>query len=328
MLRTTNLNLCRIVWISISIFSLSGCSSISGYPERPDSSQLKLETLRNKYFLPAVDVLSVYEALASESQKKSYRNRVTHGRLLALDLQYSLFKEAVYSEGISTNLSLDIAGIITGGAGATVTNTEASQILSALSGGIAGSKTAINQNMYYERTMPAMLALMDAERNKIRVQILKGLIQPVSNYSLGQALSDLERYYDVGSIPGAIASLTETAGEKAKEAADELSFVREASFVDAKAQVNVAEALGLVDSLPSGEAWQLISKPPGAIDPKALNALYARLGVADMNGAQGLLSGAANDAKAKKALKMILALVADRSEKNLSNWIAALKAEQ
>lgn len=318
----------RSYLLSILIILSFGCSSLSGYPNRPDTTELKIKKLQEKYFLPSVDVLDKYEQLKTYTAKKSYRDQVTHGRLLALDLQFVVFKEAIYSEGINTNLSLDIAAVLVGGAGATVANTEASQILSALSGGIAGSQTAINQNMYYERTMPAMMALMDAERAKIRVQILQGLSQPVSIYSLGQALSDLERYYEVGSIPGAIASLTETAGEKVKEASEALSYIREASFIDSIAQDNVETALNLVDSLPAGEAWNLITQPPSKIESNVLNVLFSRLSVADMNGAQLKLSGKANDASAKKALKMIIVMISDRTEENILKWIAALKAEQ
>lgn len=213
---------------------LGGCSSMNGFPERSSNAEAQIKTLQKLYFLPDTDVLAIYEKTPDED-KAAFRNKVLYGRMLALDLQFSLFQEALYKEGVSTNLALDMMGVAVGGAGAAVTNASASRILSALSGGISGTHTAINKNLYFDRTMPALMALMIAEREKIRVTIYKGMQSSPEAYPLGRGLMDLERYYLAGSIPGAIASVTKTAGAKGEEAQKELAKFDEGTFKEDKA---------------------------------------------------------------------------------------------
>jgi hypothetical protein len=314
----------RLLIISM-VFVISSCSSISGYPDRAESTEAKLVKLQEKYFLPNVDVLEIYQGKNGDAQQK-YRNTVIHGRILALDMQFSLFKEAIYSEGISSNLTFDIAGVITGAAGAYSTHTQTSRVLSALSGGIAGSQTAINKNLYFEHTMPALLALMDSQRKNIRTEIIRGLTQPVLIYSLGEALSDLERYYDAGSIPGAIATITATAGQELQQATEKLSIIRDKSFVDPKAAETVDTMLDMIDALPSGAAWNIIESPPSEVDEFVKSAVTTRARVANFDKLNTVLAGTGNDDKAKKILKMIVVLMNERSADNLSKWMALLKS--
>ena len=92
---------------------------------------------------------------------------------------------------MSANLTIDTLGVVIGAAGAAVTGSDGSRVLSALSGGISGTGTAINKNLYYERTLPALLALMDAKRDEIRAEILAGMTLDQIAYPLGRALTDL-----------------------------------------------------------------------------------------------------------------------------------------
>ena len=73
---------------------ISGCVATSGFPERPEPINEKLVSLQGKYFLPSKDVLAEYDQM-EESGKRSYRDKVIHGRLLALDMQYGSFKQAI-----------------------------------------------------------------------------------------------------------------------------------------------------------------------------------------------------------------------------------------
>jgi len=306
---------------------MAGCASTGGYPDRPESVKAKLASLQKKYFLPGTDVLDAYDGLRTAQEKKTYRDAVVYGRLLALDMQFSLFKKTIYREATDSNLSLDVLGVGVGAAGAATTSADASRILSALSGGISGTRTAINKDLYYEKTMPALLALMDADRLKIRAQILRGLTQEVSVYPLGRALSDLEDYYQAGSIPGAIAAVVSTAGQTQASANTALTFVRTEEFENPKVQQLLATALNEVDQLPAGKAWDILQKPPGNIDPPVMSVIKARLGGVELINAGKILGGAANDKNAKAILKMVLVLMSDRSLENIEKWEATVRSE-
>ncbi len=307
---------------TLLVLALTGCASTGGFPERPEQVSTKLAKLQEKFFLPGTDVLQEYETKNGEA-KRAYRDKVVHGRLLALDMQYGLFKEAIYEEGILSNLSVDILGVVVGAAGAVTSGADASRILSALSGGISGTGTAINKNLYYERTLPALIALMNAKRDEIRADILNGLTVDAVAYPLGRALTDLERYLQAGSIPGAVEAVIATAGQTKAEAEKQISIVRSRAFVDARAQERVDELLSLADQLPNGAARDILAAPPSEIDGDALAAIKGRLGGKDL-GSQEAADLLKDDRTAKESLKMVLVLIANRSEENLEIWKAAM----
>jgi hypothetical protein len=90
-----------------------------------------------------------------------------------------------------------------------------------------GANTAINKDLYYQKTIPALLAQMEANRLKAKLHILQGLAQPDSKYSLMLAYTDLDSYKSAGSIPAAISSVTQDAAN-AKEKAENsvITFMR------------------------------------------------------------------------------------------------------
>ena len=276
--------------------------------------------------MPDENVLEEFDKLVGQKEKREYRNKVVHGRLLALDLQFSLFKKAIYKQGVSSNLSLDILGVAVGAAGAVVTGADASRILSALSGGISGTGTAINKNLYYERTLPALIALMEANREKIRAQILEGLNHSVVAYPLGFALADLEQYFQAGSIPGAVAAVTAVAGETKSKSEKKIEIVRSEAFVDPAAQKRVKELLNLVDKLENQAALSVLKFLHSRIDDKTLEVVKGLLGGKDLNSdeAENKLN---QNQEAKKILKTVLVLMKDRSEKNTGIWKAAMESK-
>ena len=223
------------------VFAIGGCASTSGFPERPEAAEDTKAALIEKYFLPKTNILKDYEKTPKE-EKKAYRNEVVYGRMAAIDIEYGLFKEAIYEEAVGSNLSIDILGITAGAAGAAVTGAAASRVLSSVSTVISGTGTAMNKNLYYEKTMPALLALMDARRAEVRADILDGLLLSVAIYPLSRAIADLERYLHAGSIPGAISGVVKAAGK-----------------VDATVQIRL-QALAEREAVLSGEADQLITE--------------------------------------------------------------------
>jgi len=312
----------RIILLICFSSALSSCASIGGFPERTDDVNSQLKDLQTKYFHPGASAtdgkMTQYNSSTDAAQRKKLRNEIVLNRLLAYDLQFSIFQEALYKEGIVSNLSLDILGMGIGVAGGVVTKATPSRILSALSGGIAGSKTAINKNLYYERTLPALLALMIANREKIKVEIYTGSQQEDAVYPLGQAMSDLERYFIAGSIPGAIASVNEEAGKKQAEATIEFKAIRDKEYVDTAAQKRIDKLLDAVDKLASGKAAELLQNPPTKLSTATEAMITASRGNIALN--------ALSNEQAKTILKRVIVL-AERTETDLQAWEAAVIAE-
>src|SRR5437899_1909788 len=101
--------------------------------------------------------------------------------------------------------------------------------LAASSAGIIGVKGAIDADLFYQKTMPALVAQMDAQRRTVLANILQGLSQGLDLYPLQQGLRDVDSYYAAGTIPGAISGVVTDAGAKSEEA--DIKISRDQQFV-------------------------------------------------------------------------------------------------
>src|SRR5262249_46089227 len=151
--------------------------------------------------------------------------------------------------GLATDLivlGLNAAGAVVGGA-------EAKSALAAASGGIVGAKGAVDKDLFYQKTLPALIAQMSAQRKVVLVDIRRGLTLDVDQYPLQQALVDLENYYAAGTIPGAINAIVQDAGATSQTA--QLELRRDAAFV--QNQANAASILARVEGLTDNQALVL-----------------------------------------------------------------------
>jgi hypothetical protein len=164
--------------------------------------------------------------------------------MLAYDLTYSTFKRSLAADANSITTGADLLGLALAALVATTGNATTKAALGAAATGVLGAKGVINTNLYFQRTLPALLAQMDANRARAKRVIILGLRQPDAEYPLQQALIDLDTLRDSGGIPGAISGITQSA-EEAKMRA--LEFQRGAAFVatrlDRQAIINRIETL-------------------------------------------------------------------------------------
>ena len=99
----------------------------------------------------------------------------------------------------------------------------------------------------------------------VEVKIREGLATTVDQYTLTNAMADLEEYYNAGSIPGALASITEDSGSKAAEATvnlKDIKFKRTAAFATDIVQLRVNVILAKIDALENDRALELSKNPP------------------------------------------------------------------
>jgi hypothetical protein len=137
----------------------------------------------------------------------------------AYESSYSDFKRRLNGDANTLNLAVDLSVLGLAGVAATTGSIATATALAAASAGIIGAKGAINTDLYFQRTLPAMLAQMDASRARAKVPIVTGLRRSNAAYPLAVALIDLDALRDAGGIPTAIAGLTQQA-EAGKAAAE------------------------------------------------------------------------------------------------------------
>jgi hypothetical protein len=257
----------RQLLLVLSLAVLAGCSSLQGFPHDVVSPETDLAAYQ-QYFSPSV--VPAYLTLSGDASRRAYRDEVVYGRMHAYDLQFKEFLKALSLESGSTTLSADLISLTLNGLGATVGGAGTKAALSAASGGVIGAKGAISKNLFYDKTLPAIIAQMEAQRTVVRAAVEKGLAGSDADYSLPKALSDLDRYDMAGSFPGAVNSIVQDAGTKSAAAQADINITRDKTFSDALPQIIIlrdrvkalsdAQALAVARSLEP-----LLAKRPKAV---------------------------------------------------------------
>jgi hypothetical protein len=177
------------------------------------------------YFAP--EKITEYENADSQT-RLGLRNTIVLNRMRAYDITFSDFKRRLAGDANSVTLGSDLLVLALGGLVATTGSATTKAALGAAITGIAGAQAAINKDLYFQRTLPALLAQMDASRAQAKVPILSGLRLSDEEYPLQRALVDLDALRDAGSIVGAIGNITQAAEQ---QKADALTFQRDAGFL-------------------------------------------------------------------------------------------------
>lgn len=216
----------------ISCSLMSGCSSLSGIPERSVSVESELAAL-TEYFSPAV--ITTYDRLSTESEKKAYRDKVIAARIRAIDLNFNQFAQNISAESKQLNIGTDTTVLLLGAAGAVSTVTSTQAILAATSATVTGVKSSIDKNAYFDATLAALLSQMQANRKKVLVNLYAGMQMADSAYPLMRALVDLEDYFQAGTIIGAVNEISKEAGVQKSQADTTIIEIMQGTYLKDKA---------------------------------------------------------------------------------------------
>ena len=182
---------------------LNGCASVrnGGAPEPSFDITADLKVLAEK-FDSSIGMNAYYDTPAAE--RKDARNRFATGRLVQIDLRYLLFIKTLTADKQQLDSATDIASLTLNLAGTLVGGARAKTNLAATAAGLGGIKTTIDKDFYYEKSIEALVATMNAKRKDVLVGILTGLVAPVDQYPFERMLTDLQQYYLAGTLNGAI----------------------------------------------------------------------------------------------------------------------------
>jgi hypothetical protein len=192
--------------------ALTGCGVIRGAPEPIiDTSQERTDL--SNYL--AGDVLRKYYAASDRERndmtQTDWRDAVIAARIELIDQNYQAFKNQLYGTTAGLNLVTDLAALGLSGAAA-VSGAGAAQSLAAASAGVIGAGIAFNKDAFYQKTLPAIFAQMEANRLAVLVRIrIAQANDPGARYSLPTALADIAEYERAGTLETAIQALTTSA---------------------------------------------------------------------------------------------------------------------
>jgi hypothetical protein len=203
----------RILMIGLSVI-VSACASLDGYPKRiGDSEQYVAEV---SAFVSPTAILD-YNAAVNPAQNNSpsqliiIRNNIVTARLYAIDVNYHNFVHALTSEQNVGSVGTDWVALALAGFGATTGSAATKAALAAASGGVIGARAAVSKDVFYNNTVPTLITQMEAQRKLVLALIYSGLQKSTADYTIYQALADLDAYYNAGTLNGALVGLSNSA---------------------------------------------------------------------------------------------------------------------
>ncbi|HYG47385.1 MAG TPA: hypothetical protein VD846_05515 [Allosphingosinicella sp.] len=216
----------RLAMLAVAPLALlltAGCTT-TGAPHAPETSftaRSDLDALK-KQFASATSIADYY----SQPETKERRNAFIAGRLVLYDLAYvdwvSRFRFARAAEATL----LDTATLGVSQAIALLGGSRTKEVLGAIGGAIAGTRSSYEKNFFDEAAAGALAAQMNAERRAALVPIMAGTRAGVDEYPLAAALADLASYQQAGTLDGALSAIQREAGVKEAEALARLERYR------------------------------------------------------------------------------------------------------
>jgi hypothetical protein len=234
--------------------SVAGCASYDGSPkpisvytvDANNKPQITIVQDNCPSDQSVTDFIAGAGQSASET-KSQWRDRIIEDCIGRVDSNYAAFTLALHKESVRANLGFGLTGLALTGLGAVASKSTANA-LSAASTGLAGASTEINKDLFYQKTIPAIIAQMDANREAALTDIIthEKSDSTAQIYTLSVAQHDIRRYEDAGSIDNAISAITAAAQKSSTDAAATNSALQMVSVVDAPTeafQVKVANCV-------------------------------------------------------------------------------------
>ena len=241
----------------IITFWLCGCAGLTQFPEVTNDYDLALRSLDADYATALGRIYGKNPVAAADA--KLIRSEMMERRMAVIDAHFKEFQAGLVKENVRADFGIALLGIGVGAAGSLVPET-ASQILSAVSGGLAGAQAAYGKAVLYDKAMSALLAQMQAGRKTVAAQIFQRWNLDIDQYPMWMARTDLEAYYFAGSLPGAI--LGTAADAKVKETQADAVLLRPITMASVTPEMFLRrEALeAAIDKLDGAKAKDLIPK--------------------------------------------------------------------
>lgn len=199
-------------------FLLVGCASFSGRPEPVTPVKQILAVTQD---FPRTKAI-LRGSLPNDSDRgglprRQWRDMVVDIYVHAADARYRAFLAQLSRQTKGVNLGHDLLIIGLSG-GASIAGKSTANALSAAVAGLAGSRASISKELYFEKTLPALIAGMESARLKQKIMIYTKLrTEDVNSYPLGVALSDVDSYEASASLDAGIAQVTAAATAAAAE---------------------------------------------------------------------------------------------------------------
>jgi hypothetical protein len=265
-MRTVQMRSCVAV-IAISL-PLAACASFSGMPEPVVPTHVA--TAIPAHYLPPEAIRRFYSndpALRDEMSQQAWRNAVVLVRMAAADARYQQFRGNLSREMRGANFGIETTILALSAVG-TISGQELANALAAGVAALTGARASFQREVYFERTLPALIAGMEVARLEAATRILSNLARGVTDYPMERALLDALAYERSASLDEAIQRVTVQAAAEVQRA--------QQIYEDLENQVGIIEsgARPLVSRIRDN-----IHALVNANDDVAIGKVMARLGL-------------------------------------------------
>jgi hypothetical protein len=182
-----------------------------------------------------------------------------------MNIRYIQFVRKTTSEKQLLDSASDILVLSLNLAGASVGGAAAKTVLAGIAAGVTGSKVVVDKTFFYEKSVPALIATMNAQRKQVLIPILEGTRETLEDYPFDQAVTDLHAYYFAGTFLGAIQAIQVDAGVKDQQAQSEIVKLSRITKQDVATKQSLTDALGRLAEADLPKVHAALQ----AFDPKA-----------------------------------------------------------
>lgn len=197
----------RAFVICAAALSLSNCATIRGsqdmVPELSPQMLVPVETALRNFHLEA-------DTDRDGMSRIAYRNYILSSYQSAIDSRYRRFTDQLRSSDRGSALALDLLVLGLTGATALAGMSDIHE-LATITTVAVGARATIDERLFFDRTLPAIIASMDAERTVIKTEIAQNRRLSAERYSLDEAVGDLHRLQQAGRLDRAFARITRIA---------------------------------------------------------------------------------------------------------------------
>lgn len=197
----------RLLLTVVLIATLNACAAVDGYPRRPEARST-IEARRELYYGKTAD--DSYNS-APAAAKQAIRDTLVYGKMQVLEDDFLCFERSLNSAGNYVSLGSDLSVLVLNGLAATTGTAATKSALAAASAGVVGAQGVVNKDLYYQKTLAALISQMQANREKARLTIIQNLKAADAAYPLNAAEIDLKKLEEAGSLTNAVNDISQQA---------------------------------------------------------------------------------------------------------------------
>lgn len=184
--------------VALVVF-LQGCSTATTAVD--SAEELSASLFAPRHYGDAVYRVRLKELRRGGSMGEDEK-AFTYDYIDVINANYGAYVAALTSGRAATNIAYDTLNLgLTGGA-AVAGATSVKTALAALSTFFQGQKQSVDKNIFNDQAVFALTSVMEVRRTQVLTRIRKKMIE--DDYTLGDALIDLDEFYRAGSMQNAL----------------------------------------------------------------------------------------------------------------------------